>query len=129
MRTFAAIAVLVLGAGCATLGGRSSVSNAAIAALHGGIADPHVTEKLSRADRRKALESEYQALEISDAGQIVAWKGDKPGVSGQVFAGQPYTVGSQHCRQYTHAININGDMATGRGTACRNEDGSWTPLL
>jgi surface antigen len=129
MKTFAAIAALFMTASCTTLGDRSSMSNAAIEAMHGGIADPRVTQQLSRSDRRKALESEYQALEASDAGQIVAWESDRPGVNGRVYAGQPYTVGSQHCRQYTHTIDINGDVTTGRGTACRNENGNWTPLL
>ena len=48
--------------------------------------------------------------------------------SGEVVAAQPYQVGSQNCRQYTHTVRIDGTPQSARGTACRNEDGSWTPL-
>lgn len=83
--------------------------------------------QLSAADRRKALEAEYRALEYSPAGKAVSWSGSGS-VSGDVTAAQPYQVGSQNCRQYNHTFTIGGTQQTARGTACRNEDGSWTPL-
>lgn len=83
--------------------------------------------QLSAADRKNALESEYRALEYSPAGKAVSWSGSGSS-SGDVIAAQPYQVGSQNCRQYTHSFVIGGAPHSVRGTACRNADGSWTPL-
>ena len=83
--------------------------------------------QLNADDRRKALEAEYRALEYSPAGKTVSWSGSGSN-SGDVTAAQPYQVGSQNCRQYSHSFTIDGSQQTSRGTACRNPDGSWTPL-
>lgn len=83
--------------------------------------------RLDKADRKKALEAEYKALEYARGGDVTSWKGDDS-ASGEVVAAQPYQVGSQNCRQYTHTFTIGGAPQTARGTACRNPDGSWTPL-
>ena len=62
-------------------------------------------------------------------GDLVTWQGRSAGLAGQVVASQPYRVGSQDCRQYTHTVTA-GTAAPSvvRGTACRNPDGSWTLL-
>ena len=77
---------------------------------------------------RPALEAEYRALEYTPSGRPVTWKGSQGNLYGEVTAAQPYRVGSQDCRQYTHTFSLNGPRQTVRGTACRNPDGSWTPL-
>lgn len=98
-------------------------------ALRGGLVGRMPGVKLSRSDRIRALEAEYKALESAPAGQKLAWEG-ADGTRGEVLAATPYTVGSQNCRQYTHAISVKGGMAqTARGAACRNPNGSWTPLI
>ena len=135
---FALIALTAL-SGCMNRTGQSNVlnsfvpsgggKNSVINALNGGILDPAISATLSGEDRMKALEAEYRALEVASSGQIVAWKGAGDTVSGEVYAAQPYEVGSQNCRQYVHKIDRNGQSTTTRGTACRNEDGSWTPLV
>ncbi|MDA4848129.1 RT0821/Lpp0805 family surface protein [Hoeflea poritis] len=126
-------------AGCSNTGGQSSFLNSfvpqssgkssVIDALNGGIIDPTISAQLSSEDRMKALEAEYRALEVAPSGQIVAWQGTQSGVSGEVYAAQPYEVGSQNCRQYVHKIMQGGVETTARGTACRSEDGNWTPLV
>lgn len=74
-----------------------------------------------------AANTEYRALESGRAGAAVNWRvSDK--VFGTVTPQQPYTVGSTNCRRYTHAINVNGTPRAATGTACRGEDGVWTPL-
>lgn len=83
---------------------------------------------LSPADRGKALEAEYKALEYTDAGKSVNWSSSQGGSSGSVTPGQPYQVGSQNCRQYSHSFVIGGIPQTARGSACRNANGSWSPL-
>ena len=96
--------------------------------MGGGLIGGTIGSQLDEADRRTALQAEYRALEYSQAGNTVDWRGASAGVSGAVTAAQPYRVGSQDCRQYSQTVSLNGQKQTARGTACRNPDGSWTPL-
>ncbi|WP_109574818.1 hypothetical protein [Aminobacter sp. AP02] len=140
----ALVAGILAGSGCTTSGlgggggivpslggGDSSASSGKVAtrninAMDGGLIGGSIGSGLSDSDRRKALEAEYRALEYGQGGQAVAWKGE--GRSGEVVAAQPYRVGSQDCRQYSQTVFTSGTPLTARGTACRNADGSWTPL-
>ncbi|MBL0371089.1 hypothetical protein JJB09_03525 [Rhizobium sp. KVB221] len=111
-------------------GSSGTPENAAyyIQSLRGGLAMRMPGLKLSASNRGRALEAEYKALESSPSGQRVNWEGDG-GTRGEVMAAVPYQVGSQNCRQYTHTITVKGAAPlTGRGAACRNANGSWTPL-
>ncbi len=104
---------------------RPSASASYISALQGGIVG-RAGANLSSSDRSRALEAEYRALEAAAGGQTIAWKGDD--ASGQVIANAPYQVGRQNCRQYRHTLTVGGRETTARGAACRNPDGTWTPL-
>lgn len=129
---FAAIVV----SGCATRGGTANVTgglfgrtdsagSAYTKALQGGIvARSGVT--LERGDNQRALEAEYRALEAAPGGQPVTWVGAS--AKGSVVAAAPYQVGTQNCRQYRHVLDVGGRQTTARGAACRNSDGTWTPL-
>ena len=103
-------------------------SDSILASLNGGLLPAEAAGGLTRPDRMRALEAEYQALEKTPLGQVVAWKSQTSGSAGEVTAGTPYQVGQQNCRQYTHTATIRGTAVKGQGAACRNEDGSWTPL-
>ena len=103
-------------------------SGSIIIALNGGILPQDAASGLTKPDRMRALEAEYQALEKAPLGQVVAWKSQSSGTAGEVSAGTPYQVGQQNCRQYTHTATIKGLPVKGQGAACRNDDGSWTPL-
>ncbi len=127
-----ALALLTLSA-CTTSGGLRGPASSKpptgtalyIGALEGGIvARSGVT--LSASDRERALEAEYRALEAAPGGQPVAWSGQN--VSGQVVAAAPYQVGAQNCRQYMHKLTVGGAEKQARGAACRNSNGTWTPL-
>ncbi|MBV2142658.1 hypothetical protein KUG47_03980 [Falsochrobactrum sp. TDYN1] len=116
------------GTGLASLGKFSSSSSTQpnlLEPLGSGLLG-NAASQLSEDDRRKALEAEYRTLEYSPAGKAISWSSGS--ASGDVMAAQPYQVGSQNCRQYTHTFSISGVPQTMRGTACRNPDGSWTPL-
>jgi surface antigen len=138
--TFRGVLVLVLLAvsGCGTTSTGSSnqpggtvttpVDGSGKASMVGGLITGSIGEGLASGDKRKALEAEYRALEYTPSGQKVAWSGDRGGRSGEVVPAQPYRVGSQDCRQFTHTVTANGQTRTARGTACRNEDGSWATL-
>lgn len=98
------------------------------ASLKGGLLSdiPEIT--LSGDDTRLALGAEYRALEYKKAGETVTWEGAGGKERGEVSSGQPYRVGTQDCRQYSHTVFVNGQPYTARGAACRNEDGSWARL-
>lgn len=114
------------GAGSGGLLSRSpATSTPYIASLQGGIV-ARSGVKFERNDLQRALEAEYKALEAAPGGQPVTWTGDEG--KGQVVAAAPYQVGGQNCRQYTHTITADSRETKVRGTACRNADGSWTPL-
>ncbi len=117
-------------AGCTTSGGgrtATAKANSAvyIAALQGGIV-ARTGVKLSRSETQRALEAEYRALEAAPGGQPVAWAGGD--VRGEVVAAAPYQVGQQNCRQFTHKVVSGGRELQARGAACRNPNGTWTPL-
>ena len=136
------VAAAIALSGCSTTGlggGRATPTPAAsgpaapaapetiISAMDGGLIGGAIGSRLKESDRRTALQAEYRALEYTAAGAAVEWQGS--GVSGSVTAAQPYRVGSQDCRQYMHMVSSGGGQSqTARGTACRNPDGSWTPL-
>lgn len=107
-------------------GQKPNGSGPLIAALDGGVIGRSAGLEIGKADRQRALEAEYRALEAAPGGQPVAWEGAD--VSGSVVAAAPYQVGSQNCRQYSHTVTIKGRQTVARGAACRNADGSWMPL-
>ncbi len=98
-----------------------------ITALNGGLVSRAENVQLDAGSRRKALEAEYRALEGAPTGQAIHWQGNA--VSGDVVAAAPYQVGSQNCRQYTQKLTGQTAPTVVRGVACRNDDGSWTPLI
>ena len=107
---------------------RPPVGAAIVQAMAGGLIGGQVGANLDARERRRALEAEYRALEYTPAGQSVTWGQAGSRRHGEVVAGSPYRVGAQNCRQYTHTVTLDGRAQTARGTACRNPDGSWTPL-
>lgn len=102
------------------------VASSIVDAMAGGLIGGTLGARLDQRERRRGLEAEYRALEYTPAGQSVAWRGSD--ASGEVVAGSPYRVGSQDCRQYMHSVSSDGQVQTARGAACRNPNGSWTPL-
>lgn len=108
-------------------GGSGRVAATIVGALAGGVIGGSIGRGLDQRSRDAALAAEYNALERGSAGQPVAWQGSN-GTYGQVVPQQPYQVGSQNCRRYTHTIYIDGTPQEASGTACRNPDGTWQPL-
>ncbi|MBZ0164439.1 MAG: hypothetical protein K8H74_17230 [Notoacmeibacter sp.] len=147
MMVFAGICSALVGvSGCATSGagaqsgansigplalgetGTSRGAEALTASLRGGLLSDIPEVALSGDDTRLALGAEYRALEYKKAGETVTWEGTDGKERGEVSSGQPYRVGTQDCRQYSHTVFVNGQPYTARGAACRNEDGSWARL-
>ena len=99
-----------------------------IEALKGGLMSRISGATFSASDRARGLEAEYKALEATPIGLPVAWTGSG-GIRGEVVAAVPYQVGSQNCRQYSHSVTAGGVQRVAKGAACRNPNGSWTPLI
>ncbi|MBS7539401.1 glycine zipper domain-containing protein [Ancylobacter lacus] len=102
----------------------STLIGAGVGGLIGGM----IGNALDQEDRNRAAQAEQQALESGAPGAPVSWRGDS-GNYGTIVAGPAYARGpSPRCREFTHTIYINGQPQTARGTACRNPDGTWTPV-
>ncbi|KAA3514646.1 hypothetical protein [Agrobacterium rosae] len=114
------------GSGGGLMGRGGASATPYISSLQGGIVGRSGLQ-MGRSDFNKALEAEYRALETAPGGQAVVW-GDGD-TRGEVIANAPYQVGNQNCRQYTHNLTVDGKQAKVRGAACRNTDGTWTPLI
>jgi surface antigen len=115
-------------AGQPTRPASAPAGQAIINAMAGGLIGGNVGAGLSGSERVQALEAEYRALEYAPVGEAVVWGKKSSGRYGEVVAATPYRVGSQDCRQYTHTVHVGSTPNVARGTACRNADGSWTPL-
>ena len=138
------IAALALVQGCSTTGNATrttllpetrakpaafrAIEGSLLAPLQGGLISQASAVDLRDKDRVAALQAEYRALEHSASGEAAAWTASFGSISGKVVSGQPYRVGTQDCRQYTHTIVNGGQTQEIRGAACRNGDGSWSRL-
>ncbi|WP_292498065.1 hypothetical protein [Mesorhizobium sp.] len=123
----ALVSALMAVSGCTTLGrtgptspvtpvatppAAGKVGAGIVAAMNGGLIGGSIGSGLSDAEKRKGLEAEYKALEYNASGQKVTWNGDSSTHYGEVVAAQPYRVGSQDCRQYTHTVYTSGSGVT-----------------
>ena len=137
----ACIGLSVFIAGCSSTGigsgpSLASLSTApspvAVAApapvVYGAFLDSAAASRLPEADRTAALDAEDGALA---SGERRTWKGSKgvygfvvpgPGTSGTTLAGD---AAGAECRSFTHTIYFAGRPQTGKGTGCRDADGSW----
>ena len=125
----------VLGAISGTLigssfgGGTSGhVAGAVAGAAVGGVLGNAIGASLDARDRQRAYAAQMQAIEYGDPGAPVGWRSPDSGRYGTIVPGPPYQANSMTCREFTHTIYVDGRPQTARGTACRNPDGSWTPV-
>jgi surface antigen len=82
----------------------------------GVIAGP-LGSSLTEADRQTASDAQIAAL---DKGEKRSWKG-KSAVFGYVEPGAE----NGGCRDYTHTVFIDGRPQSGKGSACRQSNGTW----
>lgn len=105
-----------------TSGGSTGVSPGNAGGILGGTIGADLDER----DRQRAYAAEMQALERSEPGEPVGWRGGA-GRYGTVVPGAYYATRGTRCRDYSHTIFVDRHPQTARGTACRNPDGSWSP--
>lgn len=102
----------------------ASVAGAAI----GGLIGNRIGASLDDEDRRLAYEAQMEALEAGRSGAPKTWRNPDSGRYGTIVPGPAYAQGATQCRHFTHTIYIDGTPQAARGTACRNPDGTWTPV-
>jgi surface antigen len=115
--------------GSAFGGGTSGhIAGALIGAGAGALIGNRIGAALDDEDKKRAYEAEMNALERGPSGAPVGWRNPDSGRYGSVVPGPSYVQEGRNCRAYTETIYIDGRPQTARGTACRNADGTWTPL-
>ena len=102
----------------------AGVAGAAI----GGLIGNRIGAALDDEDRERAYAAQMQALDTGQPGAPVTWRNPDSGRYGTIVPGPAYQQGGATCRQYTHSIYIDAKPQIARGTACRNPDGSWSPV-
>jgi surface antigen len=91
------------------------------------VAGAALTANLDERDRARAFAAEMQALEYGEPGVPTGWRGEA-GRHGTIVPGAQYDRAGSRCRDFTHTIYIDGRPQAARSTACRNPDGTWTPV-
>jgi len=110
-------------------GGTGARVGAAVAgAAIGGLIGNRIGAALDDEDRQRAYEAQVAALETGQPGAPTAWRNPDSGRYGSIVPGPQYDRRGAKCRDYTHTIYIDGKPQTARGAACRNPDGTWTPV-
>ena len=118
----------LLGAAVAGHGTGNRLAGAAIGAGLGALIGNRIGASLDDEDRERAYAAQMDALDRGQAGAPVSWKNPDSGRYGTVVPGPAYVENGRNCRSYTHTVYIDRHPQTVRGTACRNQDGSWTAL-
>ena len=117
----------VIGNAIGGAAGNRVVGTLAGAAI-GGMIGNRIGAAMDDEDKRRAYAAQVQALESGPSGAPVAWRNPDSGRYGSVVPGTAYQANGMNCRPYTHTIYIDGRPQTTRGTACRNPDGTWSPV-
>ena len=104
------------------------IAGALIGAGVGALIGNRIGAAMDDEDKRRAYAAQIDALDDGAPGAPVSWRNPDSGRYGTVVPGPYYEARGRRCRSYTHTIYIGGKPQTARGTACRNPDGTWTPL-
>jgi surface antigen len=123
-----AIAGGLIGSSVAGGGVGNRLAGVALGAAAGGLLGGAIGAALDDADRQRAYDAERQALAYGQPGTPVAWRNPDSGRYGTVVPGPIYPSSGRSCREYSHTIYIDGRPRMAQGIACRNPDGSWTPV-
>ena len=128
----AALGCLALAA-CAGDAGLSTGPSGGPNAFTGSVPSPSpaaipVNAALDPRDRPAASAAHLRALQYGEPGAPVAWRNPETGHHGTIVPGPAYQSNGQTCREFSHTVYVDGRPQTGRGSSCRNPDGTWTPL-
>ncbi len=107
---------------------RARVVGGVLGAGIGALLGNRIGAAMDDEDKKRAYAAQMQALESGRSGAPVAWRNPDSGRYGNIVPGPAYQQEGMTCRPYTHTIYINGQPQVARGSACRNPDGTWTPV-
>jgi surface antigen len=118
----------LLGAAVAGGGTGNRLAGAAVGGLLGGRIGNRIGAALDDEDKQRAYAAQMDALERGPSGAPVSWRNPDSGRFGTIVPGPAHQEAGRNCRSFTHTIYIDGRPQTARGTACRNQDGTWTTI-
>jgi surface antigen len=104
------------------------VAGAAVGAVAGGLLGGAIGGDLDARARGMAIEAQNRALDAPPGGRPIGWTTDDGIASGDVVPGTLFVSRGRSCRDYVQRIHVQGQNRTARGVACRNADGSWSPV-
>ena len=122
-----ALAGAAIGSQIGGSAGSRTAAGVAGAAI-GGLIGHRLGAGLDDEDKRRAYEAQIVALDNGSPGAPTAWENPDSGRHGTIVPGPAYERHGSQCREYTHTIYIDERPQIARGAACRNPDGTWTPL-
>lgn len=123
-----ALSGAALGAAVTGGGAGSKIAGGLAGALIGGFLGNRIGAAMDDDDKQRAAIAQQQALESGQSGAAVSWRNPDSGRYGTIVPGPAYQQAGGTCRQFTHTIYIDGRPQVARGAACRNPDGTWTPV-
>jgi surface antigen len=90
------------------------------------LGDASLARMLSRADRRRLIDTTQQALETALPGQVLSWHDQWRSSGGTVVAARAFqNADNQWCRRYDQSILVSGEIRRASGIACRRQGGIW----
>ena len=107
---------------------RSRVAAAVAGGVIGAMVGNRIGAAMDDEDKQRAYAAQIEALDDGPPGAPVAWRNPDSGRYGSIVPGPQYHSQGLKCRQFTHTIYIDGKPQTARGAACRNPDGTWSPV-
>lgn len=117
------------GAGAGAIPGAAIGENDAAGGISGaavgGLVGNRIGASLDEETRQRYWNAQNRALEY---GSSEEWHDDNHGDRGRITAGRPYFQGQRMCRPYESTVWITGHGEQLTGTACRNPDGTWSPI-
>ena len=94
--------------------------------LAGGLLGNHIGQSLSCQEQQRHGATAQNALEYERTGTTASWNNPDSGNAGTITPTRTYQRSDgQYCREFTQTISVEGDLEEARGTACRQEDGTW----
>ena len=96
--------------------------------LAGGFLGNQVGKSLDCQDQQYHYDTTQSALETQKTGETAKWTNPDTGHAGDVTPTRTYTSEGQPCRDFIQTIYIDGASEEIKGTACRQEDGTWKPV-
>ena len=96
--------------------------------LAGGFLGNKVGKSLDCQDQQYHYDTTQNALETQQTGETSNWVNPDSGHSGEVTPTRTYTSEGQPCRDFTQTIYLDDEVEEIKGTACRQDDGTWKPV-